>query len=230
MRHRNKTKKLGRTKSHRKATLSNLAGNIIEHQQIRTTLAKAKAARSVIEKLITVGKKGSVAGRRQAFKLLQNHYLVKKLFDEIAPTFSDRNGGYSRIIKLGRRQGDGAELAILQLVGFEPVVVEEKKPSSKKKAAPKKEAAVKEKVVKEPVTEEVAEQVTEAVEEKAVKKAKPKKAVKGKAEKGEKTTAPAKAPKEKKSKEVKAAPKSEKKAKSKKEDGEKEKAKKKKSE
>jgi len=140
MRHRKKTKKLGRTKAHRKALLSNLVNGIIQHQQIKTTLVKAKAARSAIEKLITVGKKNTIAARRQAFKLLQNHQLVKKLFDEIAPTFADRNGGYSRIIKLGRRKGDGAELAILQLVGFEPMVVEEKKPAEKKKkkAAPSK--------------------------------------------------------------------------------------------
>ncbi len=140
MRHRKKIKKLGRTKAHRKALLSNLVNAVIQHQQIKTTLVKAKAARGTIEKLITVGKKNTVAARRQAFKFLQNHQLVKKLFDEIAPTFADRNGGYSRIIKLGRRKGDGAELAILQLVGFEPVIVEEKKPADKKK---KKEASAK---------------------------------------------------------------------------------------
>ncbi len=139
MRHRNKTKKLGRTKAHRKVTLRNLATAILEHHQIKTTLAKSKAARSYVEKLITTGKKDSLAARRQAFKLLQNHRLVKKLFDEIAPTFSERSGGYTRVIKLGRRRGDGAELAILQLVGFEPVLIEEKKPSEKKKkAAPAK--------------------------------------------------------------------------------------------
>ncbi|MCK4893481.1 MAG: 50S ribosomal protein L17, partial [Calditrichia bacterium] len=112
MRHRNKTKKLGRTKAHRKVTLRNLATAILEHHQIKTTLAKSKAARSYVEKLITTGKKDSLAARRQAFKLLQNHRLVKKLFDEIAPTFSERSGGYTRVIKLGRRRGDGAELAI----------------------------------------------------------------------------------------------------------------------
>ncbi len=175
MRHRNKTKKLGRTKAHRKATLMNLASAIINHQQIKTTLAKAKAARSVIEKLITTGKKDTVAARRQAFKLLQNHALVQKLFNEIAPAFADRSGGYSRIIKLGQRQGDGAELAILQLVGFEPVIIEEKKTSGKKKkkAAPAEKAEAKEAATVEDVkVEEAAEAAPEAAEVKEEKKAK----------------------------------------------------------
>jgi large subunit ribosomal protein L17 len=178
MRHRNKTKKLGRTKAHRKATLMNLASAIIDHQQIKTTLVKAKAARSVIEKLITFGKKDTVAARRQAFKILQNHTLVQKLFNEIAPTFAERQGGYSRIIKLGQRQGDGAELAILQLVGYEPVIIEEKKTSGKKKgkAAPAKKAKEKSKEkaeAKEPEvkTEEAAEAAPPAAEQKAEEKA-----------------------------------------------------------
>ena len=133
MRHRKKTKKLGRTKAHRIATLRNLANEIFKHKQIKTTITKAKAARSVVERLITFGKKDTVAARREAFKFLQNHKLVKLLFDEIAPTFTNRKGGYTRVIKLGRRKGDGAELAILQLVGYEPIVIDEKKQAPKKK-------------------------------------------------------------------------------------------------
>jgi large subunit ribosomal protein L17 len=183
MRHRNKTKKLGRTKAHRKATLMNLASAIIDHQQIKTTLVKAKAARSVIEKLITFGKKDTVAARRQAFKILQNHTLVQKLFNEIAPTFAERQGGYSRIIKLGQRKGDGAELAILQLVGYEPVIIEEKKTSGKKKgkAAPTKKSKEKaEAKAPEVKTEEKAKaappEAEQKVEEKAEEKAEPEKA------------------------------------------------------
>lgn len=198
MRHRRKTKKLGRTRSHRRATLRNLAMALVQHKQIKTTLVKAKAARSLIEHLITVAKKDTVAARRQVFKWLQNHQLVKKLFDEITPTFADRNGGYSRVIKLGRRQGDGAELAILQLVGFEPVVVEKKaSEKKKKKGAPEKEAAP----AKE-VAEAKVEEKGEKVEEKELEK-KPKKEVKHKEEKPAKPAAKEEKPKEK----AKAAPK-----------------------
>ena len=133
MRHRRKVKKLGRNASHRRATLRNLASALINHHQIKTTQAKAKAARSYIEKLITTGKKDSVHARRQVFKFLQNRTLVKKLFDEIAPSFADRNGGYTRIVKLGPRVGDGAEMAILQLVGFEQVIIDEQEKQKKKR-------------------------------------------------------------------------------------------------
>jgi large subunit ribosomal protein L17 len=137
MRHRKKNYKLGRTNSHRKATLSNIAKAIFEHHQIKTTFTKAKASRSFVERLITYSKKDTVAARRLVFKAIQNHQLVKKIFDEIAPNYSERAGGYTRIIKLGRRKGDGAELAILQLIGFEPLIIDEKKTPSKKKAKEK---------------------------------------------------------------------------------------------
>lgn len=198
MRHRRKIKKLGRTRSHRRATLRNLAMALVQHKQIKTTLVKAKAARSLIEHLITVAKKDTVAARRQVFKWLQNHQLVKRFFDEITPTFADRNGGYSRVIKLGRRQGDGAELAILQLVGFEPVVVEKKtSEKKKKKGAPEKEEAPAKEVAEAKVKEK-----GEKVEEKELEK-KPKKEVKHKEEKPTKPAAKEEKPKEK----AKAAPK-----------------------
>ena len=215
MRHRNKTKKLGRTKSHRRATLGNMARSIIEHQQIKTTLAKAKAARGVIERLITFGKKDTVAARRQAFKLLQNHLLVKKLFDEVAPTFADRKGGYTRVIKLGQRRGDGAELAVLQLVGFEPMIVDEKKSAGKKK---KKEAPAKEKAEKKATEEKEVEAKAEEtpVEEKVEEEKESKKAeAKAKPEKKEKKTKKAPAKKETAKKEAKDEDKSKKSAKAK---------------
>ena len=133
MRHRKKVKKLGRTASHRKALLRNMASALIKHKQIRTTLAKAKAAQSYIDKLISYGKTDTVHSRRLAFKFLQSRDLVKALFDEIAATYSDRSGGYTRVIKLGKRRGDGAEIALLQLVGFEALIIDEEAPKSKKR-------------------------------------------------------------------------------------------------
>ncbi len=141
MRHRKKVKKLGRTASHRKATLRNLVSALIEHHQIRTTQVKAKAAQQFIDKLITIAKEDTVHARRQVFKVLQNRNLVKALFDDIASTYSDRSGGYTRVIKLGTRRGDGAQMSLLQLVGFEKVVIDEEAPKKKKapKKAPKKD-------------------------------------------------------------------------------------------
>ncbi len=195
MRHRRKTHKLGRTKSHRQATLQNMANQMILHKQIRTTLAKAKAARGHLERLITHGKKDTVAARRLVFKFLQNHQLVKQLFDEIVPTYSDRNGGYTRIIKLGKRKGDGAEMAILQFVGFEPLIIDEKKDSGKKskkkattgkKKAPKKTkepaAAPAETEAQEPVESEVTETVEESKEAEEKTETQPEEAPKKKTE------------------------------------------------
>ncbi|NOX36141.1 MAG: 50S ribosomal protein L17 [Calditrichaeota bacterium] len=166
MRHRKKVKKLGRTASHRRALLRNLAAQIIQHHQVKTTLAKAKAARSFVERLITYGKKNTVHARRLAFKQLQNRTLVKMLFDEIAPTYADRNGGYTRVIKLGQRRGDGAQMAILQLVGFEEVVVEEK-PKARRKARPKQKEEPAEVAAAEetPPAETPVEEKTEKEEE-----------------------------------------------------------------
>lgn len=184
MRHRKKVKKLGRTASHRRALLRNLAAQIIQHHQVKTTLAKAKAARSFIERLITYGKKNTVHARRLAFKHLQNRTLVKRLFDEIAPTYADRNGGYTRVIKLGQRRGDGAEMAILQLVGFEEVVVEEK-PKVRRQIRPKKKETAAEAVppAKEtPVEEKPEKEETKQPEEPPTEEMKPKQAKESQAE------------------------------------------------
>ncbi len=150
MRHRKKGRKLNRTASHRKAMLSNLANQLIEQKEIKTTTAKAKEARSTVERLITYAKKGDTHHRRLAFGFLRNKETIKILFDEIAPGFSDRPGGYTRVLKLGRRQGDGASLSLLQLVGFEKLS-EVSKPE--KKRTRKKESARKETPDAAPVVE-----------------------------------------------------------------------------
>ncbi len=169
MRHRNKIKKMGRTSSHRAATLKNIATAVFEHKQIRTTLAKAKAAQGYIEKLISYGKTDSVHSRRLAYKFLQNHALVKTLFDEIAPRYEGRSGGYTRIVKLGMRRGDSAPLAALQLVGFEKFTFEEEaKPKKKKhKAKPEKPTAAVAEATKE--TKDAAEKAEDAAVEEARK-------------------------------------------------------------
>src|SRR6185503_1955787 len=116
MRHRKRTAKLGRTGSHRNAMLANLVCSLIKHKRVKTTLAKAKAARSVAEKMVTLGKSGTIHDRRLAAARLHQEDAVKILFNEIAPTQKERRGGYTRIIKLHERQGDASQLAILEWV------------------------------------------------------------------------------------------------------------------
>jgi large subunit ribosomal protein L17 len=117
MRHRKKTVKLGRTSAHRNELLANLVCGLIEHRRIKTTVAKAKAARSLAEKMVTLGKKGTLAARRQAIATLKQEGLVRVLFDEITPVFESRSGGYTRILKLGRRMSDSSEMVLLEWVG-----------------------------------------------------------------------------------------------------------------
>ena len=124
MRHQKKTVKLGRTAEHRKALLANQVCSLIEHQRIKTTLAKAKAVRPLAEKMVTLGKKGSIHARRTALAVLRQKKAVKKLFDDIAPRSADRNGGYTRIVRLGVRKSDAAPVAFLEWVDA-PVVVDE---------------------------------------------------------------------------------------------------------
>jgi len=124
MRHLKSGRKLGRTTSHRKATLANLASALFEHKSIVTTTPKAKEARSTVERLITFAKKGDLASRRQVLRTIRDKNLVKDLFEKIAPKYSNRNGGYTRIIKIGNRKGDNAPLAIFELVGYENIKAE----------------------------------------------------------------------------------------------------------
>jgi large subunit ribosomal protein L17 len=121
MRHRKKGKKLGRTSSHRKRTLQALSNALIENKSITTTVAKAKALRPFVEPLITRAKDDTEHNRRQVFRHLQNKEMVSELFGEVAERVGDRPGGYTRIIKLGQRSGDGAELALVELVDYNDV-------------------------------------------------------------------------------------------------------------
>ncbi len=120
MRHQKKGRKLGRDSAHRKALYSNLAGALIEHGRIRTTEAKAKEVRPIVEKMITLGKRGDLHAHRQAVAFLRSKSVAHLLFSEVAPRFADRPGGYTRVVKLGPRQGDSAPMAYLELVDYEP--------------------------------------------------------------------------------------------------------------
>ena len=120
MRHHRAGKKLGRDSAHRKALYANLAGSLIEHGRIKTTEAKAKAVKPFAEQMITLGKRGDLAARRQAIAELRSQDVVHQLFADVAPRFADRPGGYTRIVKLGPRLGDAAEMVYLELVDFDP--------------------------------------------------------------------------------------------------------------
>jgi len=121
MRHGKKINHLGRTASHRKAMLSNMANSLIEHKRINTTLAKAKALRVYVEPLLTKSKTDSTHNRRIVFSYLHDKFAVSELFRNIAPKIAERNGGYTRIIKTGFRAGDGAETALIELVDFNEI-------------------------------------------------------------------------------------------------------------
>ena len=140
MRHQKKTLKLGLTAAHRKAMLANQVCSLIEHQRIKTTLAKAKAVRPLAEKMVTLGKKGSLHARRTALAVLRQKDAVRKLFEDIAPRSATRNGGYTRIVKLGARKSDSAPVAFIEWVDSPQVidepVAEEKGKKSKVAKAP----------------------------------------------------------------------------------------------
>ena len=121
------TRKLGRTTAHRKAMLRGMVTLLLENGQIETTLTRAKEVRSMAEKMITLGKKNTLASRRAALAYITEENVVSKLFNEIAPTYENRNGGYTQIFKLGARRGDAAEMAIVRLIKEEKAPVEEKK-------------------------------------------------------------------------------------------------------
>jgi large subunit ribosomal protein L17 len=134
MRHLNGHRKLSRNTSHRRALLRNLVTDLLDHGRLMTTLPKAKEVRPLAEKMITLGKRDTLHARRQLQSYLLRDGVAKKVFDTIAPRFADRNGGYSRIIKLGNRKGDGADLAIIELLGSE---LEVKKAERAEQAAQK---------------------------------------------------------------------------------------------
>lgn len=163
MRHGKKIKKLGRTRSHRKAMLANMAASLFLYHVIKTTETKAKEVKKLADKLITLAKRGDLHAHRQVYDVIKDRKLVKKLFDEIAPKLTDREGGYTKVLKLGPRRGDGASLSVVKLLVEKPPT--EEKEGKKKK--PKKEAkakAAKEKKV-EAKTKEIKEKAEEKKEE-----------------------------------------------------------------
>jgi large subunit ribosomal protein L17 len=166
MRHQKKTIKLSRTAEHRKALLANQVCSLIEHQRIKTTLAKAKAVRPLAEHMVTLGKSGSIHARRTALATLRQKSAVKKLFDDIAPRSAERNGGYTRIVKLGQRKSDSASMAFIEWVDMTEVV--EEKPAEEKKAKRQETEAKPKKVEPEAVTPK--EEEPAAKEEKPVAK------------------------------------------------------------
>ena len=169
MRHNKKFNHLGRTADHRRAMLANMAISLIMHKRITTTLAKAKALKKYVEPLITRCKDDSTHSRRVVFSYLQNKEVMKELFGPVAQKVGDRPGGYTRIIKLGLRQGDGAAIAFIELVDFDENMANAPKAAKKtrrsRKAAPKAEEAVAEEVKAEAPAEEAP--AAEAAEEKA---------------------------------------------------------------
>lgn len=171
MRHRKTVSKLNRTAEHRKALLANLAGALFEKKRIKTTHAKAKATQRFVERLITIAKKDTVHARRLVLKRVRHKSVMHTLFQDVAPTYLDRNGGYTRVIRLGSRPGDGAEISVLELVGFEEAMkkkAKEKKEKESKTAEKKKEVPVtkEDSESKEPIRE-AAENAPEKGEESA---------------------------------------------------------------
>jgi large subunit ribosomal protein L17 len=166
VRHARSGKKLGRDSAHRKALYSNLAGALIEHGRIKTTVTKAKAVKPLAEQMITLGRRGDLHARRQATAFLRSRDVVHKLFADVAPLFKDRPGGYTRIVKLGPRPGDAAEMAYLELVDEEYVATqrEERTPEPVVVAEPAAEAEEVEGSVDEEPEAETAEPEAEAEE------------------------------------------------------------------
>jgi large subunit ribosomal protein L17 len=139
MRHRNAGFKLGRNTSHRRALLRNLVTSVLVEDRVETTVAKAKAVRPHVEKMITLGKKGDLHSRRQALSFLQTDAAVTRLFDTVAPRYGDRQGGYLRIVRTGFQKGDGAEKAFIELLGAEKQLDEKRQKRAEVKAKKRKE-------------------------------------------------------------------------------------------
>lgn len=158
MRHINGYRKLGRVSSHRRAMLRNMATSLLLHERIETTVPKAKELRSIVEKMITLGKHGDLHSRRLAASYLFDDEAVKKVFGEIAPRFKDRSGGYTRILRKGPRFGDGAEMAFLELVDYQDLHLNAGK-------APKADKAVKGKAKAEPKAEPKAKKAAKKKDE-----------------------------------------------------------------
>ena len=198
MRHRVRGRKLGRTASHRQATLNSLATQLLRYKKIKTTSAKAKETKKFVEPLITKAKKNDLASRRYIARFIKDKDVLKELFTEIVEKIGDRPGGYTRVVKLGNRPGDAAELSIIELVDYNEIAAAKKKETKEKdetkakksKKAPKKEEAVEAEVVEEKEEKKTTKAKTttkkkteKAKEEKTEKAKAPKKKTEAKAEK-----------------------------------------------
>lgn len=142
MRHQIAGRKLGRTTSHRLAMLRNLVTSLFEHERVKTTDAKAKELRPLAEKMIGLGKRGDLHARRQVLAVVRKHEVVRKLFDILSPRYKSRNGGYTRIVKMGRRHGDGAPLSLVELISEGKETKALKKPKAGRRREKKKRAEV----------------------------------------------------------------------------------------
>jgi len=172
LRHKVDGRKFGRNTSHRKAMFKNMAASLIKEGRIKTTTAKAKEVRRVVEKLVTLARKETLHARRLAFDKLRDRKAVTVLFNEVAPRFTDRKGGYTRVLKLlKRRLGDAADMSIIEFVDYGKVSTSSDASSSAKKTAPSKKAVKASKTLAKPVVKKAAEKKPEAKEKKEPKKA-----------------------------------------------------------
>ena len=160
MRHNVKGRKLGRTASHRKATLISLVTSLLKYKRIKSTLAKAKETRTFAEKMITKARKGDLNAKKQVIDVIKDKEVVKELFSEIIPKIGERPGGYTRVVKLGHRNGDAAQMAIIELVDYNEVVTARAEEQKEKRDAKAKEKEEKAKAEKE--NELLEQQATEA--------------------------------------------------------------------
>ncbi len=149
MRHNVKGRKLGRTASHRKATLNSLMTSLLKHKRIKTTLAKAKETRGFAEKLVTKARKGDLHAKKLVMEIIKDKEVVKELFSDIIPKIGERPGGYTRVVKLGHREGDAAQMAILELVDYNEVVTARAEQQKEKREAKAKEKEAKSKAEKD---------------------------------------------------------------------------------
>lgn len=172
MRHQVQGRKLSRTRAHRQAMFANMVSSLIMHDRIETTLPKAKELRRIADKMVTLGKRGTVAARRRALQLIRNRKAVSRAFDELAERFQARSGGYTRIMKLGYRHGDSAPMAVIEYLAAEGTVHAPTEKRAKAKKAPAKKAA--------PKKEEKKEEKKKEKKAKPQKKAAPKKETKAK--------------------------------------------------
>ena len=166
MRHRVKGRKLGRTSSHRKATLIALATSLLKHKRIKTTLAKAKETRGFVEKIITKARKGDLHSQKQVIDVIKDKEVVKELFNDIIPKVGDRPGGYTRVIKLGNRFGDAASMAVIELVDYNDIITAKAEEKKEEKEIKAKEKKKKEKEAKEQEVMEEARIIEESSAEK----------------------------------------------------------------